>query len=209
MSIEALAGDYLSAGGKMIGGSVLKKLLEKRAAAARDILIDRLAKGKEKLKDLPEDDAAAIIYRYMRAAEEGAARLNLKLLADVIAGQDAKPGFYANDFLLWADILSGLRREEILLLGIMHREARAINYKLEGDEKPKFWHHCKTKLELERGIPTAEIDRIGGALLRTGLLDFLSGLYGGGQAFLPSTRLQKLAEMADLESYYMEEPYVG
>lgn len=207
MTLEALAIDYFKAAGELAGGSVLKQLLAKRAEAARDILVDRLQKAKATLKDIPEDEAAAITYRYMRAAEEGAARINLKLLADVIVGQDAKPGFYANDFLLWADIISSLRHEEIAVLGTMHREAAKLNYKLE--QSGKFWLGCLEVLADERKILKQDSDLIGAKLLRTGLITLLTGLWDMGHAYMPTANLQKLAEMADLEAYYMEEPYVA
>ncbi len=207
MLLESLTLDYVKTGGEMVGSSVLRRLLAKRAEVARGILVDRLAKGKANLKNLSEDDAAAIIYRYMRAAEEGAARMNLKLLADVISGQDAKPGFYANDFLLWADVLSGLRHEEVVVLGLMHREASKQNYQVA--QSGEFWLKCLGLLESERNVTPGESDNIAAALLRTGLVSILSGLYDMGHAYMPSPNLKKLAEMADLEAYYMEQPHVA
>lgn len=207
MVLEYMAVAYGESAAKLAGSRILGALLAKRAEAARDILVDRLQKAKATLKDIPEEEAAAITYRYMRAAEEGAARINLKLLADVIVGQDAKPGFFANDFLLWAEVISSLRHEEIVMLGIMHREAAKLDYKLKatGD----FWAGCLAALEKERGLSAQTCDRIGAKLLRTGLVTILGGLMGMGHAYMPTTDLQKLAEISDLEAYYMEEPYVA
>lgn len=206
MSFELLALDYVKTGAQTIGKAALQGLLSKRAEAAREVLVDKLAKGKAKLKDLPEDDVAAVVYRYMRAAEEGAARLNLKLLADVIVGQDAEPGFYANDFLLWADVLSGLRREEVAVLGTLHSEAHKLDYRLP--YTGELWTRCQTSLEDQRGITPAVSDALAAALMRTGLVTILGGLMSQGHAYMPSPNLQKLAQMADFESYYMEEPYI-
>lgn len=207
MTLEALAIDYFKAAGELAGGSVFRQLLGKRAEAARDILVDRLQKAKATLKDIPEDEAAAITYRYMRAAEEGAARVNLKLLADVIVGQDAKPGFYANDFLLWADIISSLRHEEIVVLGTMQREAALVADGLPSDFN--VWARCQHTLLNERGISFPSSDALAAALLRTGLVTLIAGTIDGGPAYAPTADLQKLAEMSDLESYYMEESYVA
>jgi len=207
MTLEALAIDYFKAAGELAGGSVLKQLLAKRAEAARDILVDRLQKAKATLKDIPEEEAAAITYRYMRAAEEGAARINLKLLADVIVGQDAKPGFYANDFLLWADVISSLRHEEIVVLGIMQREAALVADGLPIDYS--VWTKCQLSLLNERGISFPSSNALAAALLRTGLVSLIAGTIDGGPSYASTANLQRLAEMSDLETYYMDEPFVS
>lgn len=202
----ALLEQYAPEVGQTIGGATLNALLRKRAEAARAILLDRLSKGKANISDIPGEEAAAILFRYMRAAEEGAARTNLKLLADVAIGQDAKPGFYANEFLYWAEILASLRREEIIVLGLVHREAQKVGYKIE--RSGAFWIECVKFLEAERGISPATADTIAAALLRSGLLSLLGGLYDMGHAYLPSSNLEKLGEMANLEAYYMDEPHI-
>lgn len=50
-----------------------------------------------------------------------AARLNLRLLAKMIAGQSAIPPLYADEFLAWADVLASLRRDQVMLLGAVVR----------------------------------------------------------------------------------------
>ncbi|MEJ8309907.1 hypothetical protein [Agrobacterium larrymoorei] len=190
-----------------IAGHALKKVLETRAEAAKEILLDRIRKGGANLSDLPEDEAAAITFRYMRAAEEGSARLNLKLLADVIAGQDAKSGRSANEFLMWADILTSLKSDEVIVLGILHRQAKTVDYKFR--YTGEFWSECQRVLSDERKMSFSTSDSLAAALMRTGLVTILGGLMSQGHAYLPTTNLQKLAEMADLETYYMQEPYIA
>lgn len=201
--MEALIKDYVP---KALG-TVVDALLKEREEAARDVLLDRLAKGKSKTSDIPDKEAAAMLFRYMGAAREGAARTNLKLLADVIVGQDSKPGFYANDFLYWSEVIASLRREEVILLGLLHREAGKIAYKLP--RTGEFWSECLNLLKEERGFSYETSDLLAASLLRTGLVTLLGGLMDMGHAYMPTRNLEKLATMADLETYYMEEPYVA
>src|SRR6516165_3622152 len=72
-------------------------------------------------RDAEVEEAAAIFYRYMRAAQEGGARLNLRLMAKIIAGQADRGNLVADEFLYYADMLASLRREEVLALGTLYR----------------------------------------------------------------------------------------
>ena len=99
----------------------VQQVQRRRAERARDILLDELSRG-EKTVSVPEvEEAAAVLLRYGRAAQEGAARLNLRLMAKVIAGQVHQQALYADEFLRHADIIAGLRREEVTLLGALQR----------------------------------------------------------------------------------------
>jgi hypothetical protein len=211
--IGALAADYLTAKGLILAGGLssggkflVEQLLRVRAEEARDILIDAMSKGKQTARDVKDNEAAAIILRYMRAAEEGAARLNLKLMAQVIAEQVSEPGFYANDFLLWADVLAGLRREEVLILGVMYRRAVEV-----GDDPRKrtgeFWVDCKKELKEKHSMNDDTAEAYASSLMRTGLIQLLGGLLDIGQAYRPSPNLAKLGDMVDIETTYMETPY--
>ena len=74
----------LSIPGGATASHILHKVFEKKAIEARDILLQEMSQGGA--PEIAEDDAVYIIYRYLRAAQEGAARVNLRLLAQVIAG---------------------------------------------------------------------------------------------------------------------------
>jgi len=211
--IGALAADYLTAKGLIVAGgvssggkSLVESLLRRRAEEARDILVDAISKGKHTVRNIQDDEAAAIVLRYMRAAEEGAARLNLKLMAQVIAEQVSEPGFYANDFLLWADVLASLRREEVLILGVMYRRAVEV-----GDDPRirtgEFWVDCKKALKEKYNMSDDTSEAYASSLMRTGLIQLLGGLLDIGQAYRPSANLAKLGDMVDIEMAYMETPY--
>ncbi|MGR6468685.1 hypothetical protein [Rhizobium sp. PAMB 3182] len=211
--LTGLLGDYLAVKGFSLAGTAgatgqlaLQKLLNKRLEAARKELLDSLSKGKINVSDIPEDDLAAIVFRHLRAAEEGAARLNLKLMASVIAGSVDKPDFYANDFLLWADALASLKRDEVLVLGVMHRVAAETDYDIQ-QRTGEFWGKCLPILKDKYGMEYTWAEIHAAALMRTGLVRILGGLMDTGQAFLPSPDLRKLGEMVDIESAYSDTPY--
>ncbi|HAO2892235.1 TPA: hypothetical protein IHM15_004852, partial [Escherichia coli] len=132
------------------GNLALSKLLHSRAAAAREILVEEIKLGVKDSTEISPEDAAAITFRYMRAATEGTARLNLRLLAAVASGQTQAPAFYADDFLAIADALSGLRREEIIVLGVVQQHAKKTEFKLQ--RKGEFWLECLTTLRQKHGI---------------------------------------------------------
>lgn len=155
--------------------TAIRKLLHDRAHTAAEILEDQLRKGQSLARDIPESEVATIIFRYMRAAEEGAARLNLRLLASVAARLDPKEGFYGNEFLRWSNILADLSPEEIFILGTMHRNAADQNYSFE--RTGHFWMKCSEELERKHGWSYSEVETLTAPLLRTGLITMLSGLW--------------------------------
>lgn len=104
---------------------VVNSLLRRRRQCASDIMVAELKSGAAKLDGSDLDDSAAILYRYLRAAEEGAARLNLRLLAAVFSGQARERSIAPDEFLYFADMLASLRRDEVILLGTLLRQSAA------------------------------------------------------------------------------------
>lgn len=138
--LSAIVGDAFGVRGWLMGNLAgagfaiaAQKLLRRRLEQARDILLDELRQGERTLSDPEVEDSIAILLRYGRAAQEGTARLNLRLMAKVIAGETQYRILYAHEFLRYADILAGLRREEIILLGTLHRHWHTAEMKSLGD----------------------------------------------------------------------------
>ncbi len=93
----------------------------RRAEMARDILIDEIRHAN--ITDAHaafEDDAIGIIVRYLRAANEGCARLNLRLLAKAIASKLRSGQLVADEFLKCAEALAPLSRDEIIVIGMLY-----------------------------------------------------------------------------------------
>jgi hypothetical protein len=164
---------------------------------AREILIDELSQGRTTIDDIAEaDELAAILYRYGRAAQEGAARLNLRLMAKVIAGQKESRTLTANEFLYHAEILASLRREEIVLLSTLYRHWKAIP-----DEESKRTDAAQKDAlnELVPGMFNSrdEFMATAGAITRTGLVIGTSVF--SGTADRPSPLFDKLYTLAPFE----------
>lgn len=103
--------------------SVLRRRYEQRAHEAQQILLEELRAGRAMPSGIPLEEPAAIMYRYARAVHEGVGRVNLRLLAAVLAGQLAQGAVYADEFYRWADVLAGLTTEEIVVLAGYLRRA--------------------------------------------------------------------------------------
>jgi hypothetical protein len=106
-------------------GRGLQALNQRRIEEARRIALASISKGNSRPLEVAEaDEFVAIVHRYMRAAVEGTATINLRLMANVIAGQILEKSLHASDFQQYANIVSTLSRAEIVYLGTMARLVR-------------------------------------------------------------------------------------
>ncbi len=199
--VAALGGAGLSA--------VVAKLLRYRLDVAREILLEEVSRGEKTLHDLGEvDELAAITFRYARAAQEGTARLNLRLMAKVIAGQAQAGPLVADEFLAWADVLASLRREEVILLAEMVR-VRADLQAHHPEEAPQQWLGKIRDVLAGRMIPShfSSEDELAATelgLSRTGLVVGLI-IYSGGPRHAPSPLMDELQALAPFQGALREE----
>lgn len=174
--------------------TIYQEIQARRLGAARDIAIEELRQGHRALSSVSElDEQVAILHRYFRAAHEGAARLNLRLLAKIMAGHSEQAPLYASDFLQYADILGSLRREEILLVGALCRFSD--NKRLTDDS------HIRTAFQqtVQHLVPSLFPDEedarsVAEGLTRTGLLT--SRLFLRGNVYCITRRMEDLAKLA-------------
>lgn len=211
-AVEAVAADVLSLCG--IPGSTaglaisvaLEAMMKHRQDAAREVLLTELRKGEKTLHQIGEvDELAAMLFRYSRAAQEGAARLNLRLMAKVIAGQAQAGALVADEFLAWADVLASLRREEVILLAEMTRAVDAA------EAAPGVaWSAATIHSTLcERLIPCVfanegELSAAALALSRTGFV-LAETNYSGSPQHIPSPLLRRVQGLADFQDALREE----
>jgi hypothetical protein len=199
----AVVGDVLSAF-KLPGGNTLAKLgdryLERKQKEAAEILIEEVAKGSPEPINFAESEAdplIEIIYRFAKAAADGAARENLRLLAQVIAGLKKNKALEPDRFRKWANILEQLTRDELVVIG----KAISIKRSMTAEGAPfntnEFATRLRSELITSRYSPT-EIDPLCASLVRTGLLLAASG-YGGVLVPLPTPWLDELGTLADVE----------
>ena len=198
----------LSLPGGSLAGATLQKLFERRRRMAHEVLIEELGRGSVTLASAVlsdrADDAVAMIMRYMRAAEEGAARLNLRLMAQVIAGQQQLPTLTADEFLYHAAIIAALRREEIILLGTLFRHW--LSHNREPDDVARTGSTLRaTKASLIPRIfvNEAELTATMAAITRTGLL--VPGSAFGGISYSLSPLMVRLNELAPFEAAIQRE----
>ncbi|CAB3775261.1 hypothetical protein LMG29542_08643 [Paraburkholderia humisilvae] len=85
--------------GGNVAGYALKQLFAKRLDSAREILLEELARGDIRVSEGDLEEGVAIVYRFLRAAQEGTARVNLRLLSQVIAKQAWQGTMKADEFL--------------------------------------------------------------------------------------------------------------
>lgn len=204
-SLAALASDVLSVPG-VPGGALLedvtKRLIDRRIAQAREILLDEIRRGEKHISQAGSDDEfAAILFRYQRAAIEGTARLNLRLLAAVAAGQGARTGFAADEFLAWADVLATLRREELILVAALWRIERGDATKVMGPTavSDPIWTQLEAQLIPDPFLTSEEVTAAASACTRTGLVATVGGGWDQAVTFTTTPRLTKLLELAPIE----------
>jgi hypothetical protein len=178
----------------------------RRAQAARDILQEQLARAEINIADAADkDEAAAMVFEYAEAARQGSARRNLRMLAQIIAGELATPPIFASEYLRWSHILADLSRQEIIALAKLHQVHQMPDY-FVGDQKQ--WNEIEARVLLDlqqQGVVSTKIElhSILGALQRTGLVVYSAGGFGGAW-HLPSPRLDALLKLVDIEAALAE-----
>jgi hypothetical protein len=181
-------------------GVAIDALLGRRAEVARTILLDEIGSGTKTLADAEVEEAAAIFYRYMRAAQEGGARLNLRLMAKVIAGQAHRGNLIADEFLYYADMLASLRREEIFAIATLYR-----HWQTDPCVKAAGTVLSASKAELIPKVFQDEEEFLAalGAATRTGLVTYISGL---DRVYMVSPLMDRLYALAPFEAALEAEP---
>lgn len=198
----------LGFGASNLAGTVLSEALGRvmsgRAERARNILLNEIREGLRPPQDSGEvDEFVAILYRYLRAAQEGAARLNLRLMARVIRSQIEREGLYASNFLRYAELIASLTREEVILLATRHR----LRVKFDGTKQTSNWDDTSRVNELvikavvPKVFPTP-LDMVAAltALQRTGLVWPAAATTGGGFVWQDTPLLDRIVALAEFES---------
>lgn len=183
-----------------VAGGIPGRLLKIRGDLARDTLLERVNSGDVTIETAAEqDEAAAIIIKYLSAAANGAALRNLKLLADVAAARLRSKPVSADGYIHTADMIASLLPEEVFFLGELAESARypisdTLEKDLEGPRARLF--HQKILGTHPALMSSDDIHLVGVALGRTGLVK-QSRIIGGAMGFAPSRRLLELVKLAD------------
>ena len=197
----AVAADVLSAF-HLPGGNTLQAtataFVEKRRREAATILIEEVSRGWHGQISFAEHDVdplIEIILRFSKAVAEGAARENLRLLAQVIAGLKKNKALQPDKFRKWCGVLEQLTRDELIVIGTAYRLAKK-NPSPSPESPNTFWQDLQSELAKGR-YESAEIIALCASLSRTGLLVPVSAW--GSTAYMSSPWLIQLGVLADLE----------
>ena len=182
-------------------------LMRRRTETARQILLSQLASGDANIQDIADiDEAVAMAFEYMSAAHRGAARVNLRLMAQVMQGQiQNSPPLYADNFLRWASLLASLSREEIIAVTAYRK--MWIRHELERKGQDPNAGNDKREVDVLIGPGRvfkdgAEFHRTISALIRTGLVVAASGW--GSLVYEPTDLLDELLKLVDVEAALRE-----
>lgn len=197
----AIAGDLLPVVTGIPLGSTLAesvtRLIDKRRRKARDILIEELRQGQAFVENVEDvDELAAIFLKYMRAAEEGAARLNLRLMAMTVRGMAQKRTLTANRFLYYAGFLATLTREEVIAIAVLYKHEKDSADDAVADDDARARARVRSREELVPAVfPTQR--HLGSTLqaaTRTGLVVALSGW--GALVYETTPLMEEVASLA-------------
>lgn len=174
----AMLADFLSAKDIDVGSglqAVADAYLQRRNDLAKEILLSKLKRDTKAEWQIANEDALfGAIFRFRRAATEGAARHNLKLLAHAIRGTLLSGDITADRFNLFSDLLAGLSRAECWLLGTLHpicqdiRKAGKSTY--DGVGAVEMWNQIQAATCPEPYSDSARLGAALSALGRTGLV---------------------------------------
>lgn len=165
--------------------------MDRRRRDAANILIEEISAGAHESADfLPDeiDPFIEICHRFSKAVEDGTARSNLKLLAQVIAGQKRNKALDPDGFRKWASVLSDLTRTELILVGTVIRVS-AIHSR-------DVWNEVRKEMKDARFEPL-EIEALGAAITRTGLLSPAPAW--GAINYKPTQLLEELSTFVKVE----------
>jgi len=183
----------LAAAGGTIALQTLTAARARRVEAAREIALAEISESRVALllRECP-DDLFSMLSRYGRAAIEGAARDNLRLMARVISGFNVQAPMYASEFLALVDLLATLTPSEIQLLAIYVLVDAETPIPLESREVEVF---RRVRVRAVPAVYSTEMEfkATCAAIGRTGML-LNNGAFDGG-AYVATPRLAQLESL--------------
>ncbi len=186
--------------------NVFRAFMQRRADEARDILFDALRAGEiDSLNAGNDDEAIAVMYRYYLAVRDGVARTNLRLLAQAMVGLFKRDRLFSEEFNKYAEILSRLSRDEILVIGTLHGYRKAE----ERRQSPlvgtgQYWSKVLKELVPDQ-FPTEEhVIAVCCSGMRSGLL-FTPRDFDSAGSFASSPIMDEVAELTDFQEVLVDE----
>ncbi len=185
--------------------TALRRVLGWRLEEAEEILDSELRLIKRRLTRVGEvEEAAGMVLRYIRAAQEGTAQVNLRIMAKVIRGLAKGPRLQASRFLRFADAVASLTVEEICAVTCLYEKTAELDQMgLNKDRDNQAWTFTIDEL-----VPRLfeHQQRLADTFLtasRTGLVTKVAPFKLG--PFSTTPLLHELAALASLQRAIVEE----
>jgi len=182
------------------GGATASTLLmgyfERRHEQAREIVLAEMRAGNiDQTEAASEDDAIAITLMILKAARDGRARINLRLLAKAFVGLARRDFLAADELLAHADIPASLSRDEIIVIATVYR------YYLMGNDQNRnrgdYWLLAKGNLAKHEMELEDRVQAVAGRAQRSGLVAAVSAF--DAVAYRVTPLLRDLVKLVDVD----------
>ena len=110
---------------KEVGQYILAPFMKKRADLLKEVILSEMREGD--FSHVHKDEVISICYRLTRDAMEGVAKNNLRLMARLICGLNAKNKLTASTFQKYSKILADLSEDEIHFLAELYNALKEQN----------------------------------------------------------------------------------
>jgi hypothetical protein len=206
-----IAGDVVTDALSLFGipAATLKRavraFVDRRMQVASDVLLEEMRQGRvDSLHVANEDDAIAIIHRYLLAARDGAGKRNLRLLAKVTVGLAQRDQLYADEFNKYADICARLTRDQIFVIG------RAATHFRGQDRDPHTLATITARIHdrfVAEMVPThfPTLDHLRVVIWQLNGLGLAQGVPWEETMFQPSALTEEIVHLADFEDLLRED----
>ena len=162
--------------------------------------------------DLPSaDQFVAIVYRYERAALEGASLLNLKILAKIMRGQASEGSVFSSEFNEFAEVIATLKTKEIVYLGTLirfHKEKTLVPIEIGnefyGIDQSVGILMSKELIGTTHFPESRDLASCEASLQRTAFIYPSLRLMSGETIFSPTSDLERLADLVEFEELFEE-----
>ena len=180
-------------------GAAYEAWLSKKAIEAHEILLAEMASGERLVGDIDPNAFFGLLHRYLNATKQGAARRNLRLMAQILRGSLEKDCPFVSDELnANAELVSTLTREEIRFLAALWHSYSTYVPQVTQPNPNYDIGEATISIMVPAFLPDrATYNAVGAALCRTGLI--ISPPVHDGPAYHVTPRLESLVKLCNLE----------
>lgn len=173
-----------------------KRWRTKRMQESQDVLVKELRNRQLTIEDVAKrDPMLRPLWRYFKAADDGVAEFNLRLLAQVLAYQAAREPFDAGTLDTYMAVLGSFTPQEVVVVATLHRHRK------EDSENP--WAATVDELTPRPFASPEQVQATAARALRSGLL---IGQAGYGFTFSTSPDIDALGDLPILRQV-MADPF--